>query len=566
MMTRLMRRLARDRRGAVAPTVALSLIGLLASGGIAFDYARLATMDSELQQAADQAALAGASQLDGQTGSLFRAAAAAQSLLANQTLFGNDTCGISVETGNTTSACSAAGTAERIYFYTTKANAEGDISPLAASAAIPANDATYKYIKVAVVQRKARYALTPIVGVLASNNMSAEAVAGFGSAICKTPPVMICNPDEAGDPTFTVANYIGKGIKLVSVGNGGGTWAPGNFGYLDSSGGSNGAPGLREALGWNTPPGDCIAATGVGTKPGASVSVTDAVNTRFDIYDSNVSCTGTGICSASINSVKDVKRAANANGGNACKLQSSGWNLPSNYYGSSGTLPSSASVALATSVTPGVMGHPRDMCHSVSSGTAGACTSPVGDGLWDRDAYFRTNYRRSNSTYWTGGTGGGTWQNNTGLSPSVAATAANYASRYNVYKWEIANRGSAIDGVTVLASRIVSGNGASAETSYGLPQCSSPQGFGSGQVPGTTTPDRRRISLAVVNCTAHSVNGNSTNVPVQKWLEVFLVEPSMARAQTNAGDIYAEVIIETISGAGATAGQVVRRDVPYLIK
>ena len=231
MMTRLMRRLARDRRGAVAPTVALSLIGLLASGGIAFDYARLATMDSELQQAADQAALAGASQLDGQTGSLFRAAAAAQSLLANQTLFGNDTCGINVETGITTSsACSAAGTAERIYFYTTKLNAEGDISPLAASAAIPANDATYKYIKVAVVQRKARYALTPIVGVLASNNMSAEAVAGLGSAICKTPPVMICNPDEAGDPTFTVANYIGKGIKLVSVGNGGGTWAPGKFG------------------------------------------------------------------------------------------------------------------------------------------------------------------------------------------------------------------------------------------------------------------------------------------------------------------------------------------------
>ena len=357
MMMRLMRRLAKDRRGAVAPTVALSLIGLLASGGIAFDYARLATMDSELQQAADQAALAGASQLDGQSGAVSRAVAAAQGLLVNQTLLGNDSGGITIQTGTTT------GSVFRVYFYTSKANAEADSSPILASAAV---DSTAKFIKVAVVGRQAKYALTPIVGAISSSTIGAEAVAGLGSAICKTPPVMICNPDEAGDPTFTVANYIGKGIKLTSVGNGNGTWAPGNFGYLDSSGGSNGAPGLREALGWNTPPGDCIAATGVSTKPGASVSVTDALNTRFDIYDSNVSCTGTGICSASINSVKDLVRPGNANGGNACALQKSGWQeVATGQY-----LPTSATVPLATSVTPKAMGHPRDMCHAVVSGTA----------------------------------------------------------------------------------------------------------------------------------------------------------------------------------------------------
>jgi hypothetical protein len=40
-----------------------------------------------------------------------------------------------------------------------------------------------------------------------------------------------------------------------------------------------------------------------------------------------------------------------------------------------------------------------------------------------------------------------------------------------------------------------------------------------------------------------------------------------ARRGTNAGDIYVEVIGETTSGgAGATAGQVVRRDKPYLIQ
>ena len=66
---------------------------------------------------------------------------------------------------------------------------------------------------------------------------------------------------------------------------------------------------------------------------------------------------------------------------------------------------------------------------------------------------------------------------------------------------------------------------------------------------------------------ANSVNGNSTNVPVEKWIDAFLVEPSLNRDRTNAGEIYVEVIGETSTGAaGATAGQVVRRDVPYLIE
>lgn len=73
--------------------------------------------------------------------------------------------------------------------------------------------------------------------------------------------------------------------------------------------------------------------------------------------------------------------------------------------------------------------------------------------------------------------------------------------------------------------------------------------------------------MAVVNCLANSVNGNSVNVPVAKWVEAFLVEPSMNRDRTSQGDVYIEVIGETqAGGAGATAGQVVRRDVPYLVK
>jgi Flp pilus assembly protein TadG len=527
-----------DKRAAVAPTVALSLFALIGVGGIAFDYARMASLDTELQDAADQAALAGATQLDQQAGAVARATAAAQGLLANQTLMANDSNVANMSVG-----------VQTVLFYATKAAAEAAngtdcpttnaIDPTALTA-----DATARFICVRTVDRVARYALTPVVAAFSSGNIAAMAVAGLGTAICKTPPVMICNPQETStNLNFDASGLAGVGLRLVTVGGGSGSWAPGNFGYLDSNGGSNGAPGLREALGWGTPPGDCIAQSGVDTKPGATVTVTDALNTRFDIYDSNGSCPSPGSCGASINSVKDVVRAANASGGNACKLHNQGWQLPSGYYGETAV---SATTPLPTTTTPTAMGHPRDMCHLASSG---GCTGPIGTGLWDRDAYFRTNY----------GWASGVWESNTGLTAS--------ATRYQVYKWEYEHRGQTIGGVQILGQNPPNPvTPASTLVKQGQPVCSQTEGYGSGVVPGGATPDRRRISVAVVNCTAESVNGSEDDLTVVKWIDVFLVEPSLNRAQTNNGEVYAEVVGETQTGAGAAAGQVVRRDVPYLVK
>ncbi|WP_246610962.1 pilus assembly protein TadG-related protein [Aquisediminimonas profunda] len=543
---------ARNESGAVASTVALSLFGLIAVGGLAVDYARMAALDTELQQAADQAALAAASQLNGQSGACSRAVIAARDLLENKTKFGNDGGGYDVTIPNQTanSGCGTGG--DKIKFYSAYTNNSSNTvttDPLAA-----------KFVSVTVNTRKAVYALTPIMALF-NSTMGGTAVAGLGSAICKVPPVMICNPQETGGNTsFDAAGLIGKGLKLVSVGNGG-SWAPGNFGYLNTGGGSNGAPGLREALGWTAAPGDCLPQTGVDTKPGATVSVTDALNTRFDIYDSNQSCPSGGNCPASINSVKDLLRPNNANGNNACRIHNSGWQeaSPDNKL----YLPNSTNALTPSTLTPDVMGHPRDMCHAADSGAANYCSGPIGTGAWDRDTYFRTNYGWNTSQ----------WQANvqTGSSP-IAAPAS--ATRYQVYSWEIANRGSTIGGVVILSTRSVG-----SLRDHDAPVCSNIQtpSYGTGTVPGATTVDRRRISVAVVNCTANSVNGASTNVPVAKWVDVFLVEPSLnrgaassgthARSGTNAGDVYVEVIGETASGAaGQTAGQVIRRDKPYLIE
>ena len=82
----------------------------------------------------------------------------------------------------------------------------------------------------------------------------------------------------------------------------------------------------------------------------------------------------------------------------------------------------------------------------------------------------------------------------------------------------------------------------------------------------------------MVNCKALNVKGSENNLPVLKWIDVFLVEPSIDRNKCSSGsgcndkysekkDLYVEMIGETTSGgAGQTAGQVVRRDLPYLIK
>jgi len=179
--------------GAVAPTVALSLIGLIAAGGIAFDYARMASMDTELQSAAAQAALAAATQLDHQTGACVRAAAAASSLLSNQSLFANDGGGVNV-TVPTTGVTDCTGNAA-IQFYQSYDQATD--TPGAAAT----GDANAKVVVVSIAPRQAVFALTPIVAAFRSGSINAQAVASLNSAICKMPPVMICNPAETAGST-----------------------------------------------------------------------------------------------------------------------------------------------------------------------------------------------------------------------------------------------------------------------------------------------------------------------------------------------------------------------------
>src|SRR5438552_1869968 len=154
------RALWRSSDGAVAPTVALSLIGLVAIGGVAFDYAHLAAMDTELQQAADQAALAAATQLDGQSGAIARATAAAQSLITNKTLLAGGG-GSNAVTVPTITFCSAF---------------DDSVVSTTTACTTTTSDSAARVVWVRVGGRTANYTLTPIVGLLSSGSIAAEAV------------------------------------------------------------------------------------------------------------------------------------------------------------------------------------------------------------------------------------------------------------------------------------------------------------------------------------------------------------------------------------------------------
>ena len=134
-------------------------------------------------------------------------------------------------------------------------------------------------------------------------------------------------------------------------------------------------------------------------------------------------------------------------------------------------------------------------------------------------------------------------------------------TRYDVYKWEMANP-SVLKGINTPQSDGV-------YSAYSSPKCRGTFPTG-GITPGPGTPDRRRISVAVVNCHAQDLKGHETNVQVRKWVDVFLVEPAIARGngpsqRTTNGDIYVEVISVTSSG-GSADNAVTRRDVPFLIR
>jgi Flp pilus assembly protein TadG len=480
----LARRFIADDRGAIAPMVGMSLALMLAVGGLAWDVSRGFALRAELEAAADAAALAGATQLDGATGARGRATTTAQGSLVKNGQRLADTA----EANSTSNA---------------------DITYLVdlTNRTVAANDAEANFIQVNITPRNMGLVFGAFTAV-ANFQVRAHAVAGYGSAICKTPPLMVCNPDETQSANI-FNGYAGRGIVLNGKG-GSGAFAPGNFGYLQITGGNLNA--LKDAMGRSPPLSECFGDS-VETRTGDPTAVLDYLNTRFDIYDSGLP-----------NSLKSDQFYAPAPVSITGLARTSGGSTSLCKPGAQGTAYNGSASGVVA------MPLPRDTCAYPTGGST--CTggaSAVGNGDWDRTNYFNLTHN------WTGSVASAPFTGDAWSSfydyPGVA-TKPTYPTRYQVYLWETANIGNAsIWGPSPVKNPPVNTN-PSQNIDWATRQCST-------ATPISGIPDRRTISALILNCSQIQNNKPSTVIGA---VDLFLTEPA---AISGNGIIYAEIISAT---------------------
>ncbi|WP_084607476.1 pilus assembly protein TadG-related protein [Sphingomonas jaspsi] len=531
-----------SKRGAVAPTVALSLFALIGAGGIAFDYARVATLDTELQQAADQAALAAATQLDRADGARQRATDSITStskdrLAENFTRFANDgnADGTQVEIQSIT-FCSA--------FDDSVADTASACTKIAASATD--GDSRARFVVVTTKVRTANYALTPIVGAFAGD-VSATAVAGIESSICNVAPLLVCAPSD----DFPTADDVGRGIVMKTAG--GNKWVPGNYGYLDFG---NGNQAVLNALLGNGLNG-CQSADDNQTEPG-NKNATDAINTRLDVYaglnknDASKCDPATGSACPSADTRKDmtqtmtytIRQTAQPTSSPVCGAPPGG--RPQDATGQ---------VAYADFVqNKGAKQFGRDTCHYTSCSGGN-----FGDGNWDRAGYIAANHPSQTAASIAAAIGGG-------------ATATTL-TRYQVYLWEIANKATALNPQT-----ISTGTWSKQGQNWSITKVCAFSQPRYAAAAAATAKDRRVLPIVAANCDNLKGKGAAfEDYIILRVFDVFLTEPSLQRSAANTGvsgatattddkEIYGEVIGPAQPVGGTGGFQYYSRSRPYLVR
>ncbi|MCF2514817.1 pilus assembly protein TadG-related protein [Sphingomonas sp. G124] len=543
-----------DKSAAVAPTVALSMLALIGAGGIAFDYARLATLDTELQQAADQSALAAATQLDRADGARERARDAITSddkdrLAENLTRFANDS--------------DADGTAVEIETITFCSEFDDSIQDNAAACeevadGDAAGDSESRYVIVTTKVRAANYALTPIVGAFAGD-VSATAVAGIESSICNVAPLLVCAPSD----DFPTPEDVGKGIVMKTAG--GNAWAPGNYGFLDFG---NGNPAVLNALLGNGLNG-CQNTDDNETEPG-NKNATDAINTRMDVYagsnknDASNCVPSTGVACPAQDTRKDMTQDMTFE----VRLSSTAAQPAGPNCGAAagGNVNSGGKTSYASDFAQNGAARQfgRDTCHYTGSCPTAGGAQNFGDGNWDRAGYIAANHPGETAATIAAAIGGG--------------ASAGTLTRYQVYQWEIANMGSGkLDplqiGTADVSSKLQGGN----RTWTIVKKCAfNKPRFAT--VAATTVKDRRVLPIVAANCDNLKGKGSAfEDYVILRVFDIFLTEPSLQRTQaqvpgatispvTDDKEIYGEVIGPAQPVGGSGGFQYYSRSRPYLVR
>ncbi len=347
--------------GAIAVIVVLALGAIMGTAALAIDLSRVWNLDTELQNAADAAALACASQLDRDPGARARGQLAATgTLVQNTQTFASDGLGSNVVIQN-----------NDIVFYST-------LTPKT----VATTDADADYCEVNISPRTVNFAFAAAIGAINSASPSATAIAELFTAHCTVPPIFICNPNEPGG--FDPAALVGVGVTLKDSSGGG--LAPGNFGLLGLDPllpGASGLNDIRDAWARVNPMTDCSGRI-VQTQPGQLTALAQGLNMRFDIRPQGVHQVPAGEPPTAINpqytpAMNNVKGMLRS--GAQCSIHPQGWgNATQPFTGNNPPAPTE-------------MGFPRETC-AYNSGTCDTDDggTAMGNGMWDSASYMTVNH------------------------------------------------------------------------------------------------------------------------------------------------------------------------------
>lgn len=487
-----------DQSGAISPLYAIVLLALIALAGVGFDYGRLMAMQSELQNAADQAALAAATQLDGRPGAMQRARSAAQDAFTNETRVSNDGAGRGI-------------TDFTVTFFDGYANDE-----VGAEVSAGGNDADAAVVRVTANGRGIFYALTPVVGAISRGNVTAHAMAMLKEASCNTPPIMVCV--DRDDFPLPANEGLGLRMRWKSSADLDGL-APGNWGFLNVRGERD----SQYELGENAYDG-CADLENVITEPGFRNTEPDALNTRFDMPHGKLTCKDNGdFCPAEgVRKNRAIAFAGTVTSPNPV--------LTMVEVRTQLSCPASVPTSKAnwvhfdaiTAIDRLAVNNFRlDNCFY-----NGTC-SYLGDGEWDIDGYLAAHH------------------------PGVSKGIFAKGSRHEVYQWELADPAHrlapSLVGFDPDSRPQLSGTSYRHAISY---YCAYPQPqFSAPLAPSDTQKDRRILTVAAARC--RGISGRKP-IDILAWMDVFILEPS---EPAEPGTILAEVVGPALKPGGLSGFQ-----------
>lgn len=365
-----LRRFVRDERAAIIIWFALTLPVVLGIFALSFDLARLTSMNTELQDMADAAALAAANALDGTEDAIVKANAAAARVI-NNSKFADS--GVSI--------------LDLVYAQ----NYEDLVSGPYLSEGSGSDAKKAYWVQAISNTGRMSTSFIRVVGGEEALSTTARATAGSHTVACAVQPLFMCLPN--GGTTLNPGQMIR--VKEQP----GNTWGPGNFGLLDppysSVNGNQKNTLIKKNLAQSSPD-VCYVNALTPAQGSKSGPVKEGLNARFDIFDNNPD--------------------------NVVKIPPG----PNNYKGLPYQKATDACVKSATPEPATIDGRmPRDSCFP------DGCGGPYGNGVWSGQKYWE--YHHGVGTYPTGGfstrfamymaeMGLDTEGNSTGVVPPKSAT------------------------------------------------------------------------------------------------------------------------------------------------